>query len=80
MASKHARAGAPDIGELEQRAEEQLQNVGRHVANLRQSWHEEMDVRNRVKDGVHAKPGAFYGAAAGGAFLTGYFLARILKA
>lgn len=65
MAMRHARAGAPDINELERRAEEQLQSVSRHVADLRQNWRNEVDVRARVKDGVHTKPQAFYSAAAG---------------
>jgi hypothetical protein len=79
MARLHVRDGAPDINELERRAEEQLQNVGQHVANLRQSVHDEFDMRNRVKDGVHTKPGSFYSAAAGAGLLAGYAVARFLK-
>lgn len=80
MARLHARAGAPDINELERRAEEQLQSVGRHVADLRQNWRNEVDVRARVKDGVHTKPRAFYSAAAGAGILAGYVVARLMKA
>jgi hypothetical protein len=80
MARLHARDGAPDINELERRAEEQLQNVGQHVANLRHSVHEELDMRSRVKDGVHTKPRAFYSAAAGAGALAGYVVARLIKA
>jgi len=79
MAMRHARAGAPDINELERRAEEQLQSVSRHVADLRQNWRNEVDVRSRVKDGVHTKPRAFYSAAAGAGALAGYVVARLMK-
>lgn len=80
MRKLRASEGALDIGDLERRAEEQLQDMGRHVANLRHSVREEFDMRGRVKDGVHAKPGSFYAAAAGGALVAGYILARLLKA
>jgi ElaB/YqjD/DUF883 family membrane-anchored ribosome-binding protein len=79
MARLHAHDGAPDINELERQAEEQLQNVSRHVANLRNRVHEELDMRGRVKDGVHTKPGSFYGAAAGAGILAGYVVARWMK-
>ncbi|HLI03847.1 MAG TPA: hypothetical protein VKU93_06215 [Terracidiphilus sp.] len=80
MARLRARNGAPDIDELEQRAEEQLRSVGRHVADLRHSVREEFDLRGRVEDGIHARPGTAYAAAAGGALIGGYILARLLKA
>ncbi len=80
MARLRARNGAPDINELERRAEEQLRSVGQHVDNLRHSIREEFDLRGRMEDGVHARPGTAYAAAAGGAFVGGYILARLLKA
>jgi hypothetical protein len=80
MARLRAHNGAPDINELERRAEEQLQSVGQHVANLRHRVREEFDLRGRVEDGVHARPGAAYAAAAGAALIGGYILARLLKA
>lgn len=79
MTRQHARAGAPDINELERRAEEQLQSVGRHVADLRQNWRNEVDVRTRVEDGVHTRPRAFYSAAAGVGVLAGYAVSRMMK-
>jgi ElaB/YqjD/DUF883 family membrane-anchored ribosome-binding protein len=80
MLKQHAHDAAPDISELEQRAEEQLKNVGRHVDGLRQSIRDEFNMRGRVKDNIHERPGASYGAAAGAALIAGYILARILKA
>jgi len=40
----------------------------------------EFDVRTRLEDGIHTKPEAFYGTAAGVALFVGYIFARILKA
>ncbi|MFP5277298.1 MAG: hypothetical protein ACLGPM_09280 [Acidobacteriota bacterium] len=74
-----ASPNAP-VDELEQRAERERERVSRDMARLRQDMRREMDVRGRVEDGIHQKPGTFYGGAAGAALFVGYIFARILKA
>ena len=70
----------PNVEELEQRAAEQRERLSRDVAALQHDVRRELDVRGRLKDGIHTNPRGFYGAAAGAALFTGYILARILKA
>lgn len=74
-----ASTNAP-VDELEQRAEKQRERLSQDVARLRQDVRRELDVRTRVEDGIHEKPGTFYGTAAGAALFVGYIIARILKA
>lgn len=75
MASQNA-----PVDELESRAERERERLSRDVARLRQDVRRELDVRSRVEEGIHTKPEAFYGAAAGAALFVGYIFARILKA
>jgi hypothetical protein len=79
MASPHVSADRLSDYELELRAEEQRQRLGRDVANLRQSMREELNVRGRLEDGIHAEPGIFYAVAAGAALFAGYTFARYIK-
>lgn len=71
---------ALDVEALERQAELQRLRLGRDVADLRESVREELDVRTRVEQGIHAQPRAFYSAAAGIALFIGYIFARLLKA
>lgn len=68
------------VDELERRAEEQRERLTHDVSALRDDVRDKMDVRQYVKEGVHHKPGTFYGATAGTAAFCGYLLARTLKA
>lgn len=79
MATPHGSANKPSLNELEQKAEEQRQRLGRDVANLRQSMRDQLNVRSRLEDGIHAHPGVFYAAAAGTALFAGYTMARRMK-
>jgi ElaB/YqjD/DUF883 family membrane-anchored ribosome-binding protein len=74
-----ASQGMP-VDELERRAEEQRRRLSRDVVELRHNMQRELDVRNRLADGIHSEPGKFYGIAAGVALVVGYLIARILKA
>lgn len=80
MASPNVSAGEREVIELEKRAEQQRHRLSRDVGTLRQSVREELDVRSRMENGIHDRPRAFYGAAAGIALFMGYVLARLLKA
>lgn len=73
-------SGNAPVDELERRAEKQRERLSDDVARLRQNMKRELDVRGRMEDGIHEKPGAFYGAAAGAGLFVGYIFARILKA
>ncbi len=65
---------------LEVQADHERERVTRRVAELRQGVERQLDFRRIAEDRIRAKPGIFYGAAAGAALLVGYLLARILKA
>jgi hypothetical protein len=86
MATPHVSVDKPSLDELELRAEEQRLRLGRDVANLRQdvaslrhTVREQLNVRGHLEDGIHAKPGAFYAAAAVVGLLFGITAARVLK-
>ena len=68
------------VDELERRAEEQRERVSRDVAALQKEVRRELDVRTRLKHGIHTSPRGFYSSVAGAALFTGYVLARFLKA
>jgi ElaB/YqjD/DUF883 family membrane-anchored ribosome-binding protein len=86
MATPHVSADTLSLDELELRAEEQRQRLGRDVANLRydvanlrQTVREQMNVRGRLEDGIHAKPGGFYAAAAVVGLIAGLKVAKSLR-
>ena len=64
---------------LEREAAQERERVSRRVAEIRHDVKERADVRGLAGERIHAKPGTFYGAAAGVAALVGYIFARVLK-
>ena len=64
---------------LEQQARREREQLGRHVAELRQGLEERLDFRRIAEDRIRARPGTIYGAAALLAALVGYIFARLLK-
>lgn len=68
-----------DVEALERAAAQERQQVSRRVAEIRQQMDEQLDVKRLAAERIHARPGAFYGAAAGVAGLVGYLFGRLLK-
>lgn len=67
------------VDELEQQAERQRQQLGRHVAELRHGLEQSLDLRHLAEDVIRSRPGTIYGVAALLTALTGYIFARLLK-
>lgn len=66
--------------QLEQQAARQREDLTRDVVRVREDLHRELDFRHRLENQIRARPGLFYGAAAGFALLVGYSLGRLIKA
>jgi hypothetical protein len=61
-------------------AERERQRITERVAEIRCGLEQRLDVRRMAEDRIRDRPGVFYGAAAALAALTGYILARLIKA
>ena len=68
------------VEELELQAERERQRINQRVADIRCGLEERLNVRRIAEDQIRSSPGMFYSAAAALAALTGYILARLLKA
>jgi ElaB/YqjD/DUF883 family membrane-anchored ribosome-binding protein len=67
------------VDELENRAARERERLNRDVVELRQGVRREMDVRGRVEDNIHSRPGVAYGVAAAAALFVGFALSRALS-
>jgi hypothetical protein len=68
------------VEELELQAERERQRINQRVAEIRCNLEERLDVRRIAEDRIRSRPAPFYSAVAALAALTGYVLARLIKA
>lgn len=68
------------VEELEMQAERERERIHRRVAEIRCGLEERLDVRRMAEESIRSSPRAFYSAVAALAALSGYILARLIKA
>ena len=70
----------PSAEQLEQRAALEREEVSRDLARVRRDLRRELDFRGRLENGIRTRPALAYGCAGAASVLTGYLLARLVKA
>jgi hypothetical protein len=68
------------VEELEMQAERERQRINERVAEIRCGLEQRLDVRRFAEDQIRSSPRVFYSAVAALAALTGYILARLIRA